>query len=107
MISIILNLITLGIVGLFVFFVYIAYRQRPDLTIRPIDVMRDIVAGQSTHARLYKVVPHKRLMYGPMGEFGNYDTNVDMSKLEGNSYEYKTGEKPWQGETDANFGSRN
>ena len=106
MISIILNLITILIVGIFAFFIYIAYRQRPDLTTRPMDVMRDIVGGQSTHARLYKVVPYKRLMYGPMGEFGNYDTGEDLSRIEGNFYEYKAGTPPWDGASDENFGSR-
>jgi len=105
MISIILNLITLLILGIFAFFVYISYRQRDDLTVRPIDIMRDIVGGQSTHTRLHKVVPFKRLMYGPMGEFGNYDTGVDLSRLEGNFYEYPEGEQPWENEEDANFGS--
>lgn len=105
MISIILNLITLIIVGIFAFFIYVAYRQRPDPTSRPIDVMRDIVGGQSGHARLYKVVPYKRLMYGPMGEFGNYQGEIDYSKIEGNMYEYETDKKPFEGEKDANFGS--
>ena len=104
MIGLILNIITLLVVGIFIFFIYVAYRQRPDVTIRPIDVMRDIVGGQAGHSRLYKVVPTKRLLYGPVGDFGNY-TNVDYSRLEGNMFPYEEGTKPWEGEKDANFGS--
>lgn len=104
MIGLILNIITLLIVGLFVFFIYVAYRQRPEPTITPLDVMRDIVGGQAGHSRLYQVVPTKRLLYGPSGEFGNY-TNVDYSRLEGNMYEYNEGTKPWEGDQNVNFGS--
>lgn len=104
MIGLILNIITLLIVGLFVFFIYVAYRQRPEPTITPLDVMRDIVGGQAGHSRLYKVVPTKRLLYGPSGEFGNY-TNVDYSRLEGNMYDYNEGTKPWEGDQNVNFGS--
>lgn len=104
MIGLILNIITLLIVGLFVFFIYVAYRQRPEPTITPLDVMRDIVGGQAGHSRIYKVVPTKRLLYGPSGEFGNY-TNVDYSRLEGNMYDYKEGTKPWEGDQNVNFGS--
>lgn len=104
MIGLILNIITLLIVGLFVFFIYIAYRQRPEPTITPLDVMRDIIGGQAGHSRIYKVVPTKRLLYGPSGEFGNY-TNVDYSRLEGNMYDYKEGTKPWEGVQNVNFGS--
>ena len=103
MIGLILNIITLLIVGLFVFFIYIAYRQRPEPTITPLDVMRDIIGGQGGHTRLYKVVPTKRLLYGPSGEFGNY-TNVDYSRLEGNMYDYNEGTKPWEGDQNVNFG---
>ena len=104
MIGLILNIITLLVVGMFVFFIYVAYRQRPEPTITPMDVMRDIVGGQAGHSRIYKVVPTKRLLYGPSGEFGNY-TNVDYSRLEGNTYDYKEGTKPWEGVDNANFGS--
>jgi hypothetical protein len=104
MIGLILNIITIIIVGIFVFFIYIAYRQRPEITITPMDVMRDIVGGQAGHSRLYKVVPTKRLLYGPMGEFGNY-SNVDYSKLEGNMYDYKEGTRPWDGADNINLGS--
>lgn len=104
MIGLILNIITLIIVGLFVFFIYVAHRQRPEPTITPLDVMRDIVGGQAGHSRVYSVVPTKRLLYGPSGEFGNY-TNVDYSRLEGNMYDYNEGTKPWEGDQNVNFGS--
>ena len=104
MIGLLLNIITLIIVGLFVFFIYISYRQRPDITTRPIDVMRDIVGGQAGHSRIYKVLPDKRLLYGPVGTFGNY-SEVDYSRLEGNMFPYNEGTKPWEGVKDANFGS--
>jgi hypothetical protein len=106
MFSIILNLVTIMIVGIFALFVYVAYRQRPDLTATPVDIMRDIVGGQSTHARIHKVVPYKRLMQGPMGEFGDYDTNEDLAPLEGNMSDYKPGTMPWENAENENFGSR-
>ena len=106
-ISFILNLITLSIVGLFALIVYMSYRKRPDLKSTPLDVMRDIVAGQSGHARVYKIFPFKRLLTGPVGEFGEYsDPDVEYSDLSGNSYDYITGQIPWDGVDDANFGSR-
>lgn len=105
MLSIILNLITILVVAIFAFFIYVAYRQRPDPTITPIQVMRDIVASQSTHARLYKVVPYKRLMNGPIGEFGSY-SDKSYAKLEGNMSDYKPGTRPTDGAVDENFGSR-
>ena len=71
-ISFILNLITVSIVGLFALIVYMSYRKRPDLKSTPLDVMRDIAAGQSGHARVYKIAPFKRLLTGPVGEFGEY-----------------------------------
>lgn len=104
MIGLILNIITLLIVGLFVFFIYVAYRQRPDVTITPLDVMRDIVGGQAGHSRLYQVVPTKRLLYGPIGNFDNY-SNVDYSRLEGNTFDYEEGTQPWEGVGDISFGS--
>jgi len=104
MIGLLLNIITLLIVGLFVFFIYIAYRQRPEPTITPLDVMRDIVGGQAGHSRIYKLLPNKRILYGPSGEFGNY-TDIDYSRIEGNMYDYKAGTKPWEGVENVNFGS--
>ena len=104
MIGLILNIITLLIVGMFVFFIYIAYRQRPEPTITPLDVMRDIVGGQAGHSRIYKLLPNKRILYGPSGEFGNY-TDIDYSRIEGNMYDYKEGTKPWEGVENVNFGS--
>jgi len=106
MLSIILNLVTIMIVGIFAFFVYVAYRQRPDLSATPIDIMRDMVGGQSTHARLHKVVPYKRLLKGPLGEFGDYDNNEGLALLEGNMKDYRPGTMPWEGAENENFGSR-
>tara|TARA_R110000851_G_scaffold73522_2_gene162213 strand:+ start:131 stop:475 length:345 start_codon:yes stop_codon:yes gene_type:complete len=107
-ISFILNLITIAIVGLFVLIVYMSYRKRPDLKSSPLDVMRDIVGGQSGHARIYKIAPFKRTLTGPVGEFGNYDDpDADYSDLSGNSYDHIEGRRPWDGVQDANFGSKN
>lgn len=103
-VSVLLNIITISIVGLFVLIIYMAYRKRPELTSTPLDVMRDIVGGQSNHTRIYKVWPFKRLLTGPVGEFGNY-SNSDYSSLNGNSYEYTFGKKPWDGVENINFGS--
>ena len=71
-ISFILNLITIAIVGLFALVVYMCYRKRPDLQSTPLDVMRDLVSGQATHARIYKMLPFKPLLTGPVGEFGSW-----------------------------------
>jgi len=106
MLSIILNLITIAIVGIFALFVYVAYRQRPDLSATPLDIMRDIVGGQGSQARIHKVVPYKRLLYGPMGNFKNYETSEELAPLEGNMSDYKPGTMPWEGAENENFGSR-
>jgi hypothetical protein len=103
-ISFVLNIITILIVGIFALVIYMAYRKRPELTSSPLDVMRDIVAGAAGHARVYKIHPFKRLLTGPVGEFGNY-TDLDLSPLKGNTYDYAVGKKPWEGVQDANFGS--
>ena len=104
-IALTLNIITLAIVGIFAFLIYMSYLNRPEPNIRPIDVMRDIVAGQSGHARIYKVSPFKSLQKGDTGSFIQHE-DKDYSSLGGNMYDYKQGKKPWDGEKDANFGSR-
>ena len=103
-ISFVLNLITILVVGAFALVIYMAYRKRPELTSTPLDVMRDIVAGAAGHARVYKVYPFKKLLTGPVGEFGNYSDKV-LSNLKGNTYDYGMGKKPWEGVTNVNFGS--
>jgi hypothetical protein len=103
-ISFVLNLITILVVGAFALVIYMAYRKRPELTSTPLDVMRDIVAGAAGHARVYKIHPFKRLLTGPVGEFGEY-TDKEFAGLKGNTYEYDMGKKPWEGVKDANFGS--
>ena len=106
-ISFILNLITISIVGLFALIVYMSYRKRPDLKSTPLQVMRDIVGGQAGHARVYRIVPFKRNLTGPVGEFGNYsDPDVNYSDLSGNSYDHIVGQKPWENVPNINFGSR-
>ena len=93
-ISFVLNIITLAIVGALMLVVYMSYRKRPDVTSTPMDVMRDIVAGQAGPARIYKIIPFKRLLTGPIGEFGSNDTQ-EYSNLGGNTYDHVSGEKPW------------
>ena len=104
-IALTLNIITILIVATFAILVYLSYLNRPDPSIRPIEVMRDIVAGQSGHARIYKVAPYKTLLKGETGSFKEHE-NKDYSSLGGNMYDYVQGRKPWDGEKDANFGSR-
>ena len=108
MISIILNIITILIVGVFILLVYLSYRQRPDLKATPLDVMRDIVGGQSGHTRIYKVGHLKELLTGPVGmhEEGEATNDLAFADIDGNSYAYDHGKKPWEGVEDANFGSR-
>lgn len=97
MISLIINLITIAIVAVFVFVVYMAYRGRPSPSIRPIDVMRDMVAGQSGHARIYKVAPWWTQLEGDTGSFEANDSG-EYSDLQGNLYDYIEGQKPWDTE---------
>jgi hypothetical protein len=104
-IALALNVVTLAIVGTFAFFIYLSYLNRPEPNIRPIDVMRDIVGGQSGHARIYKVAPFKTLLKGNTGSFVQNE-DEDHSRLGGNMFDYVQGKKPWDGEKDANFGSR-
>lgn len=104
LISLILNLITIAIVGVFVFLVYLSYLKRPEPSMRPIDVMRDIVGGQAGHARIYKVAPYNQMLTGDTGEFVSHIKD-DFSTLGGNMFNYTQGKKPWEGEVDANFGS--
>tara|TARA_R110002074_G_scaffold85783_1_gene189650 strand:+ start:138 stop:530 length:393 start_codon:yes stop_codon:yes gene_type:complete len=103
-ISFVLNLITILVVGTFALVIYMAYRKRPDLTSSPLDVMRDIVAGHSGPTRLYKIHPFKRLLTGPVGEFGNY-SDKEFSDLKGNTYDHVGNKRPWEGVQDVNFGS--
>ncbi len=104
-IALALNIVTIAIVGIFVFFIYLSYQARPEPNIRPIDVMRDIVGGQSGHARIYKVAPYRTLLKGETGSFVSHE-DKDYSSLGGNMFDYVQGQKPFEGVEDANFGSR-
>ena len=109
LISIILNLITILIVLGFIVIVYLSYRQRPNLSATPLDVMRDIIGGQSGHARVYKVTPYKNLLIGPMGNFDGGTTpgnEINLATIDGNSYDYVPRSKPWENVDDISFGSR-
>ena len=107
LISIILNIITILIVGGFILVVYMSYRTRPNLKATPLDVMRDIVGGQSGHARVYKAAHLKELLTGPVGthEEGMATEGMIYSDIDGNSYSYDAGKRPWDGVEDINFGS--
>ena len=95
------------IVGGFILVVYMSYRTRPNLKATPLDVMRDIVGGQSGHARVYKAAHLKELLTGPVGthEEGLATEELVYSDIDGNSYSYDAGKRPWDGVDDINFGS--
>lgn len=95
-ISILLNVITLAIVAAFAMVIYMAYRKRPDPTSTVGDVIRDIFYSPKYPTSIYGIVPFKKGLMGPIGEFGEYSSE-EYSDLIGNSYNYKQGEKPWQG----------
>lgn len=87
---------------------YLSYRQRSNFSATPLDVMRDIVGGQSGHARIYKATPYKKLLIGPVGNFDGGTTpgnEINLATIDGNSYDYEPGLKPWENVDDINFGS--
>lgn len=98
LLAIVLNLITIAIVAAFAIVIYMAYRKRDDPSVMPLDVMTDIISGQAGHSRIYKVRPFKYMLTGPIGNFKPHkDEDREYSNLNGNSYDYIYGRKPWQG----------
>ena len=93
-ISILLNIITLCVVGAFAMVLYMAYRKRPDLSHTPLQVLRDITVFPDKPGIVYDLVPFKKGLLGPVGEFGSYYEG-EYSDLIGNSYTYKQGDVPF------------
>jgi len=63
--SIVMNILTLGIVGGLVYFMYVAYTRRQDLETTALDVGKDLITDPLVVGRAYFSEPET----GPIGDF--------------------------------------
>ena len=75
--SVLLNILTLGIVGGVILLTYIVYTRRPDRAVTPQDVGKDLITDPLVVGRAY----FSELETGPIGDFSGQSSWSDDQGL--------------------------
>ena len=75
--SVLLNILTLGIVGGVILLTYIVYTRRPDRAVTPQDVGKDLITDTLVVGRAY----FSELETGPIGDFSGQSSWSDDQGL--------------------------